>query len=191
MTTVYDLESVSIQFVGKASRYITKRFEKFGVEYDDVAAEMWIWLNDKGQVRVERWLSSDPQQTTRIYRSLLDVGIALAEREKAAYSGYEPHDQARYSAQLVTDLMTDVTDSNYPGKAGVSEAPSGDWLAMVLDVRRVLTKHQHAFFLFNEETHPEWSMHVNNVVERLNNYRPAKRKVLSNEQAQAITAEAC
>jgi hypothetical protein len=176
-------------FVAKASRYVAYRYRRF-VEYDDVAQEINLWLYSKGRANVERWLDPEhPQQTTRIYRSMLDVGIKYAEAEKAETSGYKPDDVWWYTPQGVEGLLPLALNRSFRQQ----NEHVGDLITMVIDIRKALdAAHLFDWFTDNDESHEDWAVNLQLVVDQLGGERPAvgRRKVLSNAQAQSVTAGA-
>lgn len=180
----YTWDDLERAFIPKAANWAANRYRHYGVTYADVTGELYVWLYGKGKQRVERWLGNEPQQTTRIYTSLLDVAKGYAEAEKAAYLGYAIEDVTWYTPAIVEALLPYAKNPNWTGEAEQAEVKSrnpkplherGDFLAMVMDVRRALST---------------CGSDVNAIVDYLGERRPnsiGSRKAMSNAQARAIT----
>lgn len=189
MAVTYTVDQVLTSFVQKAANYCASRYRGYGVTADDCAQEIYVWVYDRGLPKIERWLASDPQQTTRVYMSMLDAARRYAEDEKARVAGYRPDDVAWYSVSLVESILPLAMDSSEDEYLTVD----GTWQAMIVDVRRAVEgTHQTDFFTENDATHPAWDDHVQRLVDYLGGNRPrvGRRKVLTNAASQAITAEA-
>lgn len=184
---IYDLESCATIFTRKAAGTVARKYHPH-INVDDLHQDLALWVLAEGRERVERWMASRPQQTTACYRALVRQGTRLAERIKAETVGYSVDDVAWYSSKLVESLLPDALNPSYAGSEGVTDTPAGDWMAMVLDVRRVLTDRQKRFFADGEGGGDAWSGEVGNVVARLGGLRPGRRRVMSNAAAQAVTS---
>ena len=186
MSKVWMFEEITKLYTSKAARYIARRYRTYGVEMEDVPSEigLWLFLNED---KVRRWLEAEPQQTTRIYRSVLDAGKKYAEREKAQKVGYSISDVYWYTHNNITNLMPMVLNPGFTEEGG----RVGELITMVLDVRRVLTPDLAAYFHHHDASDGLWRMQVSEVIARLNDQKPIKRRVLSNTQAQHITQESC
>jgi len=184
-TDVWTFETVAASFVRKAAGYTGYRYRNYGVEPEDVISEINVWLFGDGRPKVEKWLGNEPQQTTRIYRSMLDVALKYAESEKANRVGYKPDDVWWYTKTSVEGLMPLALDPTYTQANG----HVGETLTMVVDIRRVMTPEDHDYFTYCDDTDPDWSERLTDLVNRLGGQRPyvGRRKVLSNATAQAIT----
>lgn len=187
-TTEYTFEHISTLFVRKAANYTGHRYRLYGVEADDVAQEIYVWLYGDGKAKVERWLEGSPQQTTRIYRSMLDKALQYAEQEKAVKVGYRPDDVFWYTASSVEGLMPLVLDATFVQEHGVI----GELITMVVDIRRVMNEYDTEFFMQNDDSHPMWADHLRMIVDKLGGNRPyvGRRRAMSNAHSQAITSEA-
>jgi hypothetical protein len=168
----------------KVARYVVRRYHTYGVELDDVQQEieLWLFLNEE---KVRRWLDNEPQQTTRIYRSMLDAATKYAEREKAQKVGYSVVDVYWYTHNNITNLMPHVLNPDFTEENG----RIGELITMVLDVRRVLTPDLIEWFHHHDSEDRLWRSQVGEVIARLNDQKPARRRVLSNAHAQHITGE--
>jgi hypothetical protein len=188
MSESYTFDQIATLFVRKAANYTGHRYRLYGVEADDVAQEIYVWLYGKGKAKVERWLEASPQQTTRIYRSMLDRALGYAEQEKAAKVGYRVDDVAWYSPSTIEGLMPLVLDETFTQENG----HVGELITMVIDIRRVLSTDLHDYFLEHDNTDDAWDDNVRLVVDKLGGDRPyvGRRRVMSNAQTQAITSEA-
>jgi hypothetical protein len=188
VSTTYNFEQIATAFVTKATNYVAWRYRHYGVERDDVQQELYVWLYGTGRPKVERWLESNPQQTTRIYRSLLDAGMGYAEGEKAAKVGYKVDDVYWFSPSQVTGLMPLVLDSTFVQENG----HVGELITMVIDIRRVIgTGELYDYFMQHSETDPAWDDNVQTVIDKLGGDRPfvGRRKAMSNAKATAITSQ--
>lgn len=199
----YTFEDISERFVHKAAGYVAWRYRAYGVEVTDLRQEMYAWLYGEGASRVRKWLRSSPQQTTRIYRSLVDAGVSYGEAEKAEKVGYDSDDVMWYSPTLVEGLMPLVLDETFDGDMPVEGAESGrkskqvpheagNGLAMVLDIRRALDKLPdwvETCLRHEERGLGRWDDAVLAVVNFLGGSKPTigKRKVLTNVAAKALT----
>jgi hypothetical protein len=180
---IWTFDEVSVAFVRKSSGYIANRYRHWSIDSDDIASEIHVWLYGKGTEKVQRWLANEPQQTTRIYRSMLDKGLEFAEKEKASKVGYHVDDVHWYTPSAIEGLMPLVLDPTYVQEKGVI----GDLITMVLDIRRVMTPDDVEWFTDND---PD-DEHVRVLVDRLGGARPyvGRRRVISNAPATAITSE--
>lgn len=181
---VYSWDDVEKSFVPKAAGWAARRYRHYGVQHSELVQEIYVWLYGKGKKRVERWLGSDPQQTTRIYLSLTDIAKSYAEQEKAAFLGYQIEDLAWYTPAIVETLLPYALNPHWTGESEQAEVKSrnpkplherGDFLAMVMDVRRALST---------------CGSDVNAIVDYLGERRPnsiGSRKAMSNAQARALT----
>lgn len=191
MTNFYTFDDMP-GFIAKAASYVAHRYRFYGVEKDDVSQEIYVWLYGQGRAKIERWLDTDgetPQQTTRIYRSMLDVGLKYGEKEKAAKAGYRPDDVWWYTPSSVEGLIPLVLDETYTQANG----HIGDLITMVVDIRKAIQEAGlWGFFADSTEEHDDWLINLQQVVDRLGGERPAvgRRRVLTNATAQAITSGA-
>lgn len=183
----YTFEDVAVAFVRKAANYLGHRYRLWGVDPDDMSQEIAVWLYGKGEPKVRKWLANEPQQTTRIYRTMLDVGQRLAEREKAERVGYQVDDVWWYSPSTIEGLMPLVLDPTFTQQ----NEHVGELITMVIDIRRVMKPDDFEWFTDNDSDHADHSERVRALIDRLGGQRPfiGRRKVLSNSQANAITAE--
>lgn len=179
-------EDVLMKYTAHAARYLARRYFMLKLEVEDVAQDLRVWVLSEGKERVERWLASDPQQTTRCYRELLDQGIRAYEKEKAQQAGYEVFDVYWYSAPIVAAAMRDVINPDWIEPYG----RIGDRTALILDIRRVMTTELYEYFDNAEEDDPNWDSNIAKVVALLGgSFRPHQRRAISNAKAQFITVE--
>lgn len=185
---VNTFEDVVQYFVPKMARVCERRYRLYGLPYEDFKQEMYVYLYDKGQAKVRRWLASSPQQNFRIYRSLLDQGLAYGEREKAERVGYHVDDVFWYTPNMISAIMPLVLDDTFTEDSG----KIGELVVSVIDVRRVLTDDERDFFLEHNDAHPMWEDTVQRLIGRLGGDRPyvGRRRVMTNAHSQAITKEA-
>jgi hypothetical protein len=179
---------VSGPWVQRVAGYTSARYRHYQVDPEDVTQEIYAWLYGKGSAKVERWLANDPQQTTRVYRSLLDVALGYAENEKAMKVGYKPDDVWWYTASSVEGLMPLVLDPTFTEKDG----HVGELLTSVVDIRRVMYADDIDYFTNSDDTAVDWADRIQDLVNRLGGNRPyvGRRKALSNATAIAITTGA-
>lgn len=186
----------------KAAGLVSKRYHGY-VLFEDLTNEVYVWLYEhRGKVR--KWLSSSPQQTTRIFRSFYDAARGYAEQEKALKAGYDVEDIAWYSPQLIEGLLPLALDPDfYPESVNEreTEAPSsnrrppsegGELMTMVIDIRRALDGTGLTdWFLDHDSSSDVWDARIEQLVDHLGGMRPyvGRRKVLSNSAAQAVTRQ--
>lgn len=185
-------------FVSKAVRLLGDRYARWGVTREDLQQELIVWLLSHDD-KVQRWLASEPQQTTRIFRSLYDCGRKYAEKEKAASLGYEADDVQWYTASLVESVLPWALDLDWngmtsnspdPERAGIAKFVDDDVLTLVMDVRKGIDKTFTAFTLLNESPGDDgYEVAIQMVVDFLGGNRDyvGRRKVISNGRAQNIT----
>ena len=188
-------------FVTRAANWTARRYGQYGVEADDVAQEIRIWLIRGGEKKVRKWLRSSPQQTTRIYLSMLDIARGYAEREKAEQSGYHVEDVTWYSIPLITDLLTYAFDPTFTGEASESEQTTytksrkppqegNNLLVMVIDIRSALDRCAPwvRAALRRNQNEPE-ALQI--LLQELGGSRPyiGQRHVISNAHAQYLTKD--
>lgn len=188
-------------FVKKAAASTVRRYGNY-VEYQDMLQEGFVWLLEN-QDQVAKWLGHEPQQTTRVYRSVLGQMTVIAGAEKARRVGYDPEDMAWYSPTLVEGLLPLAMDSDFapenttPEDAGQGNRrptrpanEGGNLLAMVVDVRRAVEHTNLArYFTVSDKSDPQWEARIEQLVDFLGGRRPhvGHRRPLSNTTAQAIT----
>lgn len=176
-------------FVSKAGRLITNRYEKFGADSDDVTGQMWAWVY-ANETRIRRWLASDPQQTTRIFRSLYDEALRYCEKEKAQSIGYKPDDVQWYSPSLVQAVLPFALDEGWNGMAaehGVPAKQDFDVISIVVDVRDAIYKtHTYDILLQLNPGDDAYEDAVRAVVDALGGARSyvGRRRVVTNSAAQ-------
>lgn len=196
----YTFDEIATSFVIKAGRYTVRRYGYYGVTYADASQEVLEWLYGSGEPKVRRWLAASPQQTTRIYRSMLDRSLGYAERVKAARCGYEVDDVTWYTPSMVEALMPLVFDDTFTGKApqdgdttksGKPENEKGDLLVLVIDIRRAieLAPEWVGNILRHDNADERYDDAIRTVVNVLGGERPyvGRRRPVSNAQALAMT----
>lgn len=191
--TEYTLETVRVTLVEKAARQIHRRYGRDGTDYDEAKSVIYVWLyTPSNRQRVERWLASSPQQTSRIYWSMYSAAQKQAERTRAERRGYSADDIHWYTTQQVEALLPLALDPDYDGQAaqdrertedinhGVSKAhvnhkEGGDVVAMVMDIRKGIAALG--------TTDPA------RLLDYLGGGRPmvGRRRVMTNAAAQAMT----
>lgn len=202
---VYTYEQAVDIFTKKASGYVARRYRNYGVEFDDASQEIYLWLLDGGEKKVRRWLSKSPQQTTRVYMSMLDVAMSYAEQEKALRAGYDVDDVFWYTPSLIEGLLPLALDESFApedineleqlggGKRKAKQpAEGGNLLATVLDIRRALEGTKLVpYFTACDADHPSWPDNVQELVDWLGGNKPTlgRRRAISNAHAVAITSD--
>ena len=187
MSEPYTLDAIAARYVFKAAGYLHRRYRMWRIDADDVASEMRVWIYGEGRERVERWLENDPQQTTRIYRSLLDVGLKFCENEKAEKVGYAVSDVYWYTPNSIEKAMPLVLNPDWTEDGGAI----GELATIVVDIRRVMTPAHYEFFTYADSADPDWHGHVQDLLNRLGSLdRPRRRRAMSNAQSIAVTGEA-
>lgn len=187
----YIFEDIPAVFITKAANYCRRRYGAYGLEFDDFKQEMLLWLYEpKNTDKVLDWLSAEPQRTTRIYRSLLDVAISIGETEKAQRLGYSTDDVHWYSPASIEGLLPLALDDDYH-----DEGKTSDLFAMVVDVRRALeTTGLTAYFVQYDSVNDEdrYRENVRLLIDFLGGSRPTigRRRVMSNATALSITKDA-
>jgi hypothetical protein len=203
--SVYTFDEVASRFTQKAASYAGRRYRAWGVERDDFSQEILMWMYGSGKSKVERWLASAPQQTTRIYRSMLDVAIQYGEKEKAERVGYNAADIQWYTAAMVEAVLPLVLDSTYDFQSSTDVGGNGgkhkklapgegaNLLTSVMDVRRAL-KHCPTWVQEVLEDyssgHPAWEDAIELVVHQLGGSllpQIGRRRVMNNATAQHVT----
>lgn len=202
-------QEVEEKFIPYAARTVAYKYARWGVSVDDCKSEILTWYySDKGQKNITRWLSNDPQQTTRIRYTFTDLARRYAEAEKAQRLGYDPEDVQWYSASLVEALLPLALDPTFDGTGSLDydqpenrsrgsrskkdPAENNDLLAMVVDVRRALDGLGDWVREGVCDSEPGVPLHdsaVEAIVAFLGEPRPftGRRSVKSNAQAQAET----
>ena len=188
-------------FVAKAANWTARRYSDYGVEFDDAAQEIRMWMFAGGDKKIRKWLKSQPQQTTRIYLSMLDVARGYAERQKADLSGYKIEDVQWYSVPLLVDLLPMAFDPTFTGEVSESENKSytksrkppqegNNLLVMVIDVRSAL-EHSAPWVRSSLRRNPQEPEALAQLLNELGGSRPyvGQRHVISNAHAQYITRE--
>ena len=188
-------------FVTKAANWTARRYSDYGVEFDDVAQEIRMWIFAGGEKKIRKWLKSSPQQTTRIYLSMLDVARGYAEKQKADQSGYKIEDVQWYSIPLLIDLLPMAFDPTFTGESNTDEnntytkgrrppQEGNNLLVMVIDVRAAL--EQAAPWVRSAlRRNPQEPEALSQLLSELGGSRPhiGQRHAISNAHAQYITRE--
>jgi hypothetical protein len=201
----YTFDEIALSFTRKAASYASRRYGRWGVDREDFAQEIACWLYGSGKAKVERWLANEPQQSTRIYRSMLDVAIKYGESEKAERVGYHSDDVMWWTSAMVEAVMPLVLDSTYDFQASDGVGSDGgkhkklapgegaNLLTSVLDVRRAL-KFCPAWVMEVLEDyssgHPAWEDAIELVVHQLGGSllpQIGRRRVMNNATAQHVT----
>jgi hypothetical protein len=122
---------------------VARNYSHF-VEQDDVRQTVWEWWFGKGRKYVRRYIHHE--DWAKLAKAVYSQGVAFAEKEKAARSGYRPEDNIVYSKQQVKDLIPLAIDPDAMAATTpvVPEGPhahgnlaeGGNLLASVVDVKR-------------------------------------------------------
>ena len=188
-------------FVARAASWTARKYRDYGVEYEDACQEIRLWLASGGEKKVRRWLKSNPQQTTRIFFSMLDISRGYAEREKADKSGYAVEDVQWYSTALLEDLIPLAFDETFTGDESDAEQNSytkrtrppqegNNLLVMVIDVRSGLEKiPTWAKNILRKNPSDEEALGL--LLNELGGSRPyiGRRHVITNAHAQYLTKD--
>lgn len=138
------------------------------VEFEDLTQEAAVWWYGTGQRYLQTYLDDDAKHV-RLRRSLWRWCARYAERERAQRRGYNPADQAAYSAARVFSLLPVALDPDgLPDGGGMKEGPrpkgnlaeGGDVLAMLVDVRRAVTAldfDDQTFLVLCEDLGQDWN----------------------------------
>ena len=201
-TDALTFSDIGDSFVPRAANLVARRYGRYGVTREDAAQEMWVWLLGKGTASVRRWLANDPQQTTRIWRSLVDAGETYARAEKAARVGYDPADEFFYDKKLIEAGLILALDTTFDGMvnpgndSGVRNrkvaSEGGNLLAIVGDIRRAIKVCPDwvGFTLLQSEPGGlGWDDAIAALIAVLGGERPTigRRRVVSNAAAQHMT----
>lgn len=197
----------------KAAGIISRRYGRDGTDYDTALSDIHLWqYTPRHRAKVERWLASSPQQTSRIYWSFIVAAQKPAERRKAELHGYNVDDVEWYTPQLVQSLLPLALDPDYDGiatpdrerKVDINEkaarrtpdyAETGNTLAQVMDIRRAITRLPSWVGIHLTEHYSDQLSFadVTGAIEAICQYlggpRPyvGRRRVISNATAQAMT----
>ena len=201
----YSFDEISVSFVSKAATYASRRYRRWGVEREDFAQEIFVWLyTPANTARVNQWLDREPQRLTRIYRSLLDVAIRYGEKEKAAHCGYAPDDILWWTPAMVEATLPLALDATFDGITSAApedndggkhkKAPDegGNLLASVVDVRQALALSPRWVreVLDHDDGYPGWDDAVLHLINQLGGSRlpvVGRRRVITNATAQHRT----
>lgn len=171
---------------------------------DDIFQELWLYYVDNSK-RFEKWrMSGQSGDTFRLMRGLFGKAKLYCETEKAVKSGYNIEDVYWYEPAQLANLVPLALNPRWDGLSGAEEDPgmprgkspaseSGNLLAMVMDIRRVVRPFHRAadFDPATEvgEANLEWlSQRLGGGYPKAPGYEPAsRRKVLSNAAAVAKT----
>lgn len=191
MSKLYTFEDTE-QLARKAAASVANRYRMHGTDYDMALSDIHEWqYTPRHRSKIERWLASSPQQTSRIYWSFVSAAQKHAERRKAEMHGYDVDDIEWYTPQLVASLLPLALDPHYDGMATPdrerqvdlnenaarrtpNHAETGNTLAQVMDIRRAIT-------VVGSDPAA--------IVNYLGGPRPyvGRRRVISNATAQAMT----
>lgn len=201
----YEFSDVE-QLARKAAGSVSRRYRRWGTDFDTALSDIHLWMyTPRNQAKINRWLANTPQQTARIYWSLVSAAQVPAEKLKAERVGYEVDDVVWYSPHTVRSLLPLVADPTYDGmtdpdrertedlnekqrKQPVNYREGGNTLAQVVDIRRAISRLPRWVALAVEEGTDTESA-VEAITQRLGGLTPhvGRRRVMSNAQAQALT----
>lgn len=144
-----DIESC---VVGTAYR-VGRRYRGY-TDMADLRQEGWFWIQEHPN-RVQDYLDSEEpgKAAWQLNRDLRSVMERYARADRAAYIGYDPEDEQFYGSGLIGLVLPSVVDGSAPKpepgentKRSGDPAESGEWEAMVADVRSALaslSERQH------------------------------------------------
>ena len=136
-----DYEDILLPIAGDFGR----RYRRWGVETEDVAQELRIWVFRHPQ-KIEDWESGDLEGADKLVaRSLRNEASRYCQQMKAQYLGYSYDDLTFYSRNELKTLLDAMFDREAWSEPPVSEdggrsprdpATGGNWIAMLADVSR-------------------------------------------------------
>lgn len=193
---------------GKLLDYVVKKtHQRYGkwVEIDDLRQELWVYYLGEGGKHFEKWHANGDH--FRVKLSLLGAAKQYCENEKAIRSGYDFEDIAWYDPNSLSWLVEAAFDPQFAGHVqraddeqpqGKRAAPGpegGTVLAMVLDVRRAVSRYFPRTVTlddFAEETEAGYE-NLRKLADWLGGefpdspgYQRGRRQVMSNARANAI-----
>lgn len=155
------------QFVDQIASELHRAYRKLGVpiDKDDIRQEVLLfWYSPDGQALIEKRMAEHPETWEKyIYTATKNAARKYCEKEKAYFSGYEYHDQQRYTPGQVRNLVPQALDPGSlvlasktqegPGAKG-DAAEGGDVLAMLMDVKwaydQLNTEQRHVVEAFGK-----------------------------------------
>lgn len=153
--TMLDLEDEKLQVTISAAKKIRFRHHQW-VELDDLIQEGIVWAAEHpaSVASFFRDIGDDPKMVTlalrRYGKRMERVLEARARDEKAARSGYSPHDEFFYARSLLEsvlpvlwhpDLMSTPPETERAEISAQGDpAEAGNWLAFCLDIKRAVEK---------------------------------------------------
>lgn len=217
MSRELDIEEID-RICGIIGRRVHSRFP--GTPAEDLSQEVWVWVAQHEEEVLE-WTSERQEglpdttgSTARLYRRGFRVATAYARREKAAATGYEPHDEFWYSIGMLRRVLPLWFEERLPESPDKLIIPDRD---IVLDLNVAfpqLSPEQSSVLRAMFEGDPEerrtyddiadyWrvtSQSAEKKVQRAlgalqellggpNPYEHPGRKAISNATARAITAQ--
>ena len=120
-----------------------RRFWKF-VDRDDVYQELVLWILQH-QGKVTEYLEQERDHS--IIKSLEHAGVAYAQREKAAHSGYHTDDLFYWQVEEIEALLPSMfsdearlhppsSDDGTSGRSNRAPNEGGNWIATLADLSR-------------------------------------------------------
>lgn len=207
MSKHYTFEETE-QLARKAAAHVAKSYGRHGTSYDEALSDIHEWMyTPRYRSKIDRWLASSPQQTSRIFWSFVSAAQREAEKRKAEMHGYEVDDVAWYTPQVIISLLPLALDPDYDGiaapdrerkvdlnenaaKRTPNHGETGNTLAQVIDIRRAIAGLPDwvAVGVSSDPGLPDVSA-VLAIVQYLGGPRPyvGRRRVISNATAIAIT----
>lgn len=193
------------QIARKAAAQVARSYGSHGTDYDMALSDIHEWMyTPRHRSKIDRWLASDPQQTSRIFWSFVAAAQKPAEKRKAEMHGYEVDDVEWYTPAMVAALLPLALDPDYDGQAtpdrerkvDINEnaarrtpnhGETGNTLAQVLDIRRAIAGLPD-WVGVDVSSDPSRSS-LEAIVQYLGGPRPyvGRRRVVSNATAQAMT----
>ena len=169
-----------------AAAQVSRRYQAY-ITYADMYQDGITWvLSHPGTVTAR--LEDGRRGSTRLTGQIAKHIDGIARREKAHACGYEPEDEAFYTAAMVEALLPAVWDTGYmdvPPPADGSEyqkqrsdpSTGGSWLAMTCDVRAAWDKTR-----MNDQWRDALTLRFR---DGMRNYQVAERMGVADSTAQA------
>lgn len=145
MTTTYlDWEPLVLSIANEFGR----KFGRYGVEREDLAQEMRLWVFRHPET-IARWEESEDGAEKPLARTLRNEALDLCQQWKADYLGYSKSDLTYYSRKELQKVLlpavfdpeawTEPPVSEGSGRSQRAPAEGGNWIAMLADVSRAFS----------------------------------------------------
>lgn len=142
MTTTYlDWEPL----VASVANEFARKFGRYGVEREDLAQEMRVWIF-RHPAKLAEWEESEEGAEKPLARTLRNEALDLCQRWKADYLGYSVNDLHYYSRKELQKVLlpalfdreawTEPPVSEDSGRSGTAPGEGGNWVSLLADVSR-------------------------------------------------------